>query len=109
MSFMTCLVLVKVQPEKRGLVAILLDVLMPLMPFFLKAFLQSCPSSLCLPPLQPFSPPAFPPSRLPPLQLPPQAVSFPLKPPASPSSLLHLLLKDTSPHGIHNPCGYGPL
>lgn len=109
MSFMTCLVLVKVQPEKRGLVAILLDVLMPLMPFFLKAFLQSCPSSLCLPPLQPlppptcllsslsplkpFSLPAFLPSRLPPLppsspsaspssrHLPPQASSFPLKPP----------------------------
>ncbi len=81
-SFMTCLVLAKVQPEKQGLLPVLLDVLMPLTPFFLPAFLSSSPSFLL-----PFSPPAFLPS----------------------SRLLPLLLKGTSPHGAYIPCGDSPL
>ncbi len=43
---MTCLLLVKVQLEKRGLGAVLPDVLMPLMLFFLQAFLPSSVSPL---------------------------------------------------------------
>lgn len=65
-SFMTCLVLAKVQPEKQGLLPVLLDVLMPLTPFFLPAFLSSSPSFLL-----PFSPPDFLPSSLSPLKPPP--------------------------------------
>lgn len=111
-SFLTCLILAKAQLETRGLVPVLLDALMPIMPFFPQAFLPSCPSSF-LPfsssfsLLQTVSPHACLPSSLstPPVRPASSLISLlPFCPPAFlPSSLPPLAVRGTSRYGVSVP------